>query len=406
MGTTIPVRGLFRARQHLLCAAMHLGIALLAAGVTTAGAQTQSTAVASSSSPRGIMRGDRLRISVLEAPELDRLYPVAGDGTVDMGWIGVVNVETLTAGEAAERIEERLENSYFKKATVGVEVAQFVEGSLLILGAVQSPGVIPFKGDEIMTLVEVIGMCGGLSSIAAGNNVKILRWKPGGGMEREVISVDVKHMLETLDFRGDQFMRPRDIVMVPAMGAGEGGGEFLALGQVGRPGFHPYSAGLDLIRAVARVGGISGAASMDTARLLRPKQGGGYKVIPLDLARLFGSADVSLNIEILPGDILFVPSAEQSGGGRVYLLGQTAKQGEVGIRLDRDTTLARLLLANGGVTKFGNASKVKILRTAPDGTKQTLNVDVKRILDTGSFEDDIPLRNEDVIIVPESIFGF
>jgi protein involved in polysaccharide export with SLBB domain len=377
----------------------------VAAMLALAGVGPSARAAEAVPQGRGIMRGDRLNISILEAPELDRLYPVAGDGTIDMGWIGVINVETLTPQEAAERIERVLVDSYFKKATVRVEVAQFVEGSLLVLGAVVQPGVIPFRGDEIMTLVEVIGMSGGLSGSAAGNNVRILRWRPGQGMEREVITVDVQRMLETLDFSGDQFMRPRDIVMVPALGAGEGGGEFLALGQVGQPGFHPYTEGLDLIRAVARVGGIGEGAKMDSARLLRPKDGGGFKVIPLDLGRLFGAADISLNIPVMPGDILFVPSHNQAVGGRVYLLGQVAKPGEIPISLDRETTLARLLLAQGGVSKFGNAAKVKILRAAPDGSKQTLFVDVSKILETGEFEKDVPLRNEDVIIVPETLFG-
>ena len=74
--------------------------------------------------------------------------------------------------------------------------------------------------------------------------------------------------------------------------------------------------------------------------------------------------------------------------------------------MDQENTLARVLMASGGLGKFANDSKVKILRSAPDGSKQTLVVDVSRILKTGIFDEDVPLQNGDVVIVPEKILGF
>lgn len=353
---------------------------------------------------RTIMAGDRLRITVLEAPEMTRVYAVAGDGTVDIELVGRVYMESLNTEQAADRLKTMLEKSYFKKANVSVEVAEFVEGSLLIWGAVGRPGMIPFKGDELLTLIEVIGMSGGLTPNANGREVRILRWKPGGGMERQIITVDVKSMMDNLDMTLDQFLRPRDIIVVPTLGEGEGRGEFLALGEIGSPGFHASSEGLDMIRAMARAGGVTREAKMDSARLLRPDSAGQYRIIPVDLSRLFGAADMQQNIQVLPGDILFVPSASQSAGGKIYLLGEVSSPGIFPLSLDRETTLARTILSLGGFTKFGNGSKVRVLRAGPGGRKQELVIDVERILKTGAFEDDLPLQNEDVIIVPERMF--
>lgn len=387
---SLGVRADFFARAPIRVA---LAIAALAIGV-----------VQSLAAERPIMAGDRIRITVLEAPEMNRLYPVAGDGTLDLGLLGRVVVEGLTPLESSTHIEKALESRYFKKATVTAEVAEFVEGALLILGAVVNPGEIPFKGDEIVTLMEVIGRSGGLMANADGKSVRILRWKRGGGMERDIITVDVKAMLDSLDFSKDQFLRPRDIIVVPSLGAGEGSGEFLALGQFGNAGFHPHTEGLDVIRAVAKAGGLTIHAKMDAGRLLRPDGSGQYRVIPLDFSRLFGQADMAMNMQIMPGDIMFVPTGEQSSGGKVYLLGEVTAPGMLTIPLDRETTLARTLLTSGGFTKFANTAKVKVLRQGPDGGKQTMEVDVARILKTGKFEEDVPLRNEDVIIVPERFF--
>ncbi len=52
-----------------------------------------------------IVPGDRLRISVAEDKTLAKVYSVAGDGTIDMDYIGRVGVGDMTAGAAAEKIE-------------------------------------------------------------------------------------------------------------------------------------------------------------------------------------------------------------------------------------------------------------------------------------------------------------
>lgn len=351
---------------------------------------------------RQVMAGDRLRIDVAEDDSLSKTYALAGDGTIDFGFIGRVTVDGETPPAVAEHLKKLLEQSYYKKATVSVTVEEFVEGSILMVGALGSPGAIDFKGDQILTLMEAIARSGGLLPQADGKNVRILRWRPQGGLERQIITVDVKHMVETLDFSADQYLRPRDMIFVPTLGAGEGAAEILALGEFGSPGFHPYKPNMDMIRAVAQAGGLTREARLDAVRLLRPSGGEGqYQAIPVDLSRLFGSADMQMNIPVQPGDILFAPTTAQSSGGHIYLLGEVANPGIYPLPLQGDATLARTLLANGGLGKFANASRVKIQRSAPNGRRESLEVDVGNILKTGAFENDVPLRDEDVVIVPE-----
>lgn len=354
-----------------------------------------------------IMPGDRLRIHVAEQPELNKIYAVAGDGTIDFPLIGRIRVSDFMVSEAAEELSAKLEKKYFKSATVTVEISEFVEGAILVMGEVRTPGSISFSGDQTLTLIEAIMQRGGFTGNAAGNEVRILRWKIGAGMERRILTVDVQSMFDTLDFREDQFLRPRDIIMVPSREeASEGRKEFLALGEVGNPGFHDYSKGMNMIRAITRIGGILPSAQMNAVRILREDGRGGYVAIPVDVSRLLGGADMTMNVNIEPGDILFVPSSGQARQGEIYLLGAVAKPGVIALSMNKKVTLARTILAHGGFGEYANQGKVKILRTAPDGTKQTLVVNVGRILETGAFEDDVPLQNEDVIIVPERILGF
>lgn len=350
---------------------------------------------------RRILAGDRLNISVREQPDMSRVYAVAGDGSIDFAFAGRVVIAELTSDEAARKLESVLEEKYFKEANVTISIANFVEGDVLVTGAVRSSGSLPFRGDSILTLMEAISRSGGLAENAAGDRVRILRWQPGGSMERQSIEVDVQAMLDTLDFSKDQYLRPRDIVIVPSRGKEGGRDEFLALGEVGSPGFKPYTEGLDIIKTVTLVGGLNQQADWSGARILRPRANGEYALVPLDLQRLFGAADMSMNLPVQKGDIFFVPSSDNQVREQVYLLGEVNRLGAVSLRSGPNATVARLILEQGGVTQFANSGKVQIQRTAPDGSKKTMTVDVGRILKQGTFEEDVPLQDGDVVIVPE-----
>ena len=373
-----------------------LGICLLTSAVVAEPAPDSASV-----SNRRILAGDRLNISVREQPDMSRVYAVAGDGSIDFGFAGRVVIAELTVDEAARKLESVLEEKYFKEANVSISVANFVEGDVLVTGAVQNSGSLPFRGDSILTLMEAIARCGGLTEDAAGDRVRILRWVPGGSMERQSIEVNVQAMLDTSDFSNDQYLRPRDIVIVPSRGKEEGRNEFLALGEVGSPGFHPYNEGLNVIKAVSLVGGLGEFADWSGARILRPRSNGEYTLVPLDLDRLFGAADMSMNLPLQKGDILFVPSIRNQVREQVYLLGEVNKPGAVSLSSGPNATVARLILDQGGMTQFANPGKVQIQRTAPDGSKKTMLVDVGCILKEGVFEEDVPLQDGDVVIVPE-----
>jgi polysaccharide biosynthesis/export protein len=108
-----------------------------------------------------------------------------------------------------------------------------------------------------------------------------------------------------------------------------------------------------------------------------------------------------MNLVAAAGDIFFVPSTRNLIRAQVYLLGEVNQAGAVSLGSGPNATVARLILAQGGTTQYANTSRVQIQRTAPDGSKKTMVVDVGRILKQGSFEEDVPLQDGDVIIVPE-----
>ncbi len=91
----------------------------------------------------------------------------------------------------------------------------------------------------------------------------------------------------------------------------------------------------------------------------------------------------------------------------VYLTGAVARPGQHALPLkagDRLPGVFEVLLTAGGLSKFGDESKVRIMRPAAGGTRQPLQVDVRKIRD--GLAADVPVGDGDIIEVREKVFGF
>ena len=356
------------------------------------------------SQDRIVVPGDTLNVTVEEQPDLNKTYGVAGDGTISLADFGRVNVAERSLEGARLAIVEYLEGRYFKKATVTVSISNFVEGAVYITGVSGRGGAmeIPFKGDELLTVFEAITKAGGLGARADGRNVKILRWKPGAGMQREIINVDVKYIYDTLDFSRDEYLRPRDILFIPELG-GDDSQEVLYLGEVSAPGYHSWAPNLNMLRMVA-AHGYTSSAQLDSARILRPNKSGAYSTIPVDIALLL-NGDMSQNIPIQPGDIVYIPRAGMSRAGVAYFFGQVSRQGPFELPMRGEMMLSQALL-NMGASAFAKTDKVKVIRRDPTtGKKSVLEFNAERIWKDGNIEDDLPIQDGDVIMVGEKIFS-
>ncbi|MEI6703658.1 MAG: polysaccharide biosynthesis/export family protein [Deltaproteobacteria bacterium] len=88
------------------------------------------------------------------------------------------------------------------------------------------------------------------------------------------------------------------------------------------------------------------------------------------------------------------------------VFGQVAKQGKYEMLPDEELTVAQAILRAGGPTQFAKLSKVKVLRKTPNKGNVPIIINVKEIMENGRLEKDIPIRKDDVIIIPEKIFNF
>jgi polysaccharide export outer membrane protein len=99
-------------------------------------------------------------------------YAVDDKGTINMPFIGIINVKDLTINQAKERIEKSL-STYLNNISV---VVRFVSNKVTILGEVNQPGQYAFY-DEKITTFQALGFASGTNTFADLTNVTLIREK-------------------------------------------------------------------------------------------------------------------------------------------------------------------------------------------------------------------------------------
>ena len=100
--------------------------------------------------------------------------------------------------------------------------------------------------------------------------------------------------------------------------------------------------------------------------------------------------------------ILAVDRVSDKSRGKVYVYGAVKGQGPQEIPPDEIYTVSKAVIRAGGFGDFADKRKVKITRK--DG--QDMVVDLKRVIEQGHTEDDVVLRPDDQIYVPQRLVNF
>lgn len=82
---------------------------------------------------------------------------------------------------------------------------------------------------------------------------------------------------------------------------------FIASGQVGKPGKYDLRSDLTVTEAVAIAGGFTDKSKHSQVVLFRPAPGGGYEAKLINVKNLLASRNLSEDIHLQPGDMLYVP---------------------------------------------------------------------------------------------------
>ena len=157
-----------------------------------------------------IGRMDNVEIRVFREDDLTTRGQLSGDGSISMPLIGAIRIEGLTTDQAAAAITRRLADGYLVKPEVSVSIEARIRRTITVLGQAQRPGVFELPAHRQLTLVEAIGMAGGVTRI--GNPKKIsLKHLAGGANNVETINLtDI-----TAGQGHDIPLRDGDVITIP-----------------------------------------------------------------------------------------------------------------------------------------------------------------------------------------------
>ncbi len=131
---------------------------------------------------------DLIRIEVFQVPELSSEERVSEDGNIMLPLVGAVTVGGLTPREAEARVAEILGRDYLQDPQVDIDVAQYANQQITVMGSVNKPGVFPITGAT--SLLQVIAMAEGMNALAKEDEVIVFRGDEKGGMMGYVVDVE------------------------------------------------------------------------------------------------------------------------------------------------------------------------------------------------------------------------
>jgi len=224
---------------------------------------------------------DVIEISVLGRSEYTTRARISEDGTIQLQYLGVMNVASRTAAQLSEQIGNALEKGgYFANPVVRVDVVSYASRYVTVLGSFATPGLVPV--DRAYRLSEIVARVGGVRE--GGADFIILR--PKSGEERHIkIST-----LATGAASDDPFVSPGDKIYSPPAEL------IYVTGQVKGPGAFPIIQDMTVRMALSRAGGLSDSGSDRKVSITRK----GSKVGRVDLDAKIEAGDI-----ILVGERLF-----------------------------------------------------------------------------------------------------
>lgn len=156
-----------------------------------------------------IGRMDHVEIRVFREDELTTRGQLSADGSISMPLIGAVRLEGLTTDQAAAAITRKLGDGYLVKPEVSVSIEARIRKTVTILGQAQRPGVFELPAHRQLTLVEAVGMAGGVTRIGNARKISLKRLSGGG-------KVEIVNLSDITTGKGaDIPLRDGDVITIP-----------------------------------------------------------------------------------------------------------------------------------------------------------------------------------------------
>jgi polysaccharide biosynthesis/export protein len=215
--------------------------------------------------------GDQVKMDVFGRPEMDTTTYIADDGTVRVPLAGAVAIAGLSPVQAAQKVEQALKDGqYLVDPHVTFTVLLVRSQRARVVGEVKVPGLYPI--DSNTTVLDLLAQAGGGTEKAA-DVAYVLRTDASGNLQR--YPVNLKGVMDSKDSTPAalQTLLAGDSLFVPTAQV------FYIAGEVRLPAQYRIEAGMTLLQALARAGGVTDKGSTSRVQIRRRAPDGKYLVL-------------------------------------------------------------------------------------------------------------------------------
>ena len=238
---------------------------------------------------------------------------VRPDGKISFTFFQDLYVSGLTVSELDNLLTRKL-GRYIRQPRVAVRVKEYNSKFVSLLGAVSTtagiivgpdtprgsrsgPGNYFLTGKT--TVLHVLARAGGPTEKANLREVNIRR-KTG-----QATTVNINKTITQGDLTQNPVLDAEDTVVVPVLGE-EKKNRVFVFGEVNNPGVIPTRGELTVVEALAQAGGFKQRAVLGDAKILRGDMTR-PEVIACDIDRILNKGDMSQNVKLRNGDMLYLP---------------------------------------------------------------------------------------------------
>lgn len=249
--------------------------------------------------------GDVLEVTCWEGTKPVKYQTsVRPDGCISYSFLDDIKVSGFTARQVDQALTERL-TRYIKNVRIDLLILKHESKSALLFGEINilqlqagksGPGNYTLR--EKTTILDLIVEAGGATKDADLKNVELVR----GGKRYSLNLYDAM-------FKGDMtqnvIIDDGDIVTVPELPyLGE---RVYVFGEVNNEGIYAHKDAYDLLAAIAKAGGCTRTAIEDDVKIIRGYGKGKPIVLSASLDDILEKGDISQNIHLIDGDVVYVP---------------------------------------------------------------------------------------------------